>query len=72
MGVNRQLQFAALSAATFAAIGVLAFAWCGQDFVQEAYLHHLRRKDARHSFAMHFYVTYLTECHPKLGVWFGR
>ena len=69
---SAQLQFAVVSASTFAVLGLIAFAWCGRTFVQETYLYHLWRKDPRHSFALHFYIMYLTEGSPAVGAWFGR
>ena len=60
-----QVQFVSVSATIFVLLGLLAYAWCGAEFIQETYLYHLRRKDPRHSFAMHFYSIYLFEAAPQ-------
>ena len=51
--------FGGVSAAVFFALGVACYALHGQRFLDEAFLHHLTRRDPRHNFSPHFYPIYL-------------
>ena len=51
--------FGSASAATFLLLGAACFALHGQKFLDEAFLHHLTRRDHRHNFSPHFYPIYL-------------
>lgn len=57
--VQQGLAFGCPAAAVFLLLG-LGFYWLyGQGFLQEAFLHHMVRKDPRHSFSMYYYPVYL-------------
>ena len=51
--------FGFASGGMFAALGVVCYAAYGQDYLQEAFLHHLTRRDPRHNFSSYFYPIYL-------------
>ncbi|KAF8070903.1 hypothetical protein HT031_000984 [Scenedesmus sp. PABB004] len=51
--------FGGLSGAVFVALGGACFALYGRPFVAEAFLHHLGRRDPRHSFSPYYYPAYL-------------
>jgi phosphatidylinositol glycan class M len=53
------LSFGVISALTFVFLGLFFYNRYGWVFLQEAFLHHLTRKDHRHSFSSHFYPIYL-------------
>ncbi|KAK9824502.1 hypothetical protein WJX72_010922 [[Myrmecia] bisecta] len=55
-----RIHFAAISGGTFFALGALCYAKYGRQFLDEAFLHHARRRDPRHSFSMYFYPVYLS------------
>jgi phosphatidylinositol glycan class M len=54
------LAFGCASGGTFLALGAAFYRLYGHTFLQEAFLHHLTRRDPRHNFSPHFYPTYLT------------
>ena len=54
------LTFGLVSALTFCLLVLIFYKSYGWIFVQEAFLHHLTRKDHRHSFSPHFYPIYLS------------
>jgi phosphatidylinositol glycan class M len=56
----RVRRAAAAAAATFFAAGAAGVAAYGADAVDEAYLFHAARVDARHNFAVAWHATYLT------------
>lgn len=53
------LSFGLISALTFMFLGLFFFDRYGWVFIHESFLHHLTRKDHRHSFSSHFYPIYL-------------
>lgn len=53
------LRFAAVSAAVFLSLGLIFYCRYGWEFLQEAYLYHLTRRDLRHNFSPFFYLQYV-------------
>ncbi|KXZ51747.1 hypothetical protein GPECTOR_11g193 [Gonium pectorale] len=51
--------FGAAAAATFLALGALFYSLYGDEFLREAFVHHLTRKDPRHNFSPYYYPVYL-------------
>ncbi|KAG2490535.1 hypothetical protein HYH03_010929 [Edaphochlamys debaryana] len=51
--------FAATSAAVFLLLGLLFYGLYGREFLNEAFVHHLTRKDPRHNFSPYYYPIYL-------------
>lgn len=41
----------------------------GYEFLYEAYIYHLVRKDTRHNFSLYFYLQYLTAWVKNIGIW---
>jgi phosphatidylinositol glycan class M len=58
-----QLQFVLTSALTFCGLFLACYNLYGHDFVHEAFLYHVTRRDARHNFSVYFYLLYIT---PKI------
>jgi phosphatidylinositol glycan class M len=56
--------FGALSGGVFLALGAAFYRLYGDPFLQEAFLHHLTRKDPRHCFSVHWYSVYLDFMRP--------
>ena len=53
------LEFGGVSGGVFFALGLLFYRLYGEQFLHEAFLHHLGRRDPRHCFAPHWYSVYL-------------
>lgn len=51
--------FGSISGGVFLLLGLLFYQLYGQLFLQEAFLHHLTRKDPRHNFSVYYYPVYL-------------
>lgn len=60
------LAFGLTSALVFLGLNAIFYRLYGQRFLQEAFLHHVTRKDPRHNFSPHFYPVYLSEYSPNL------
>jgi phosphatidylinositol glycan class M len=58
--LKQGLLFGGLSGGTFLGLGALFYSLYGRQFLQEAFLHHVGRKDPRHNFSVYFYHIYLT------------
>ncbi|GLI66742.1 hypothetical protein VaNZ11_010691, partial [Volvox africanus] len=52
--------FGAAAATSFSLLGGLFYKLYGIEFLQEAFLHHLNRKDPRHNFSPYYYPVYLS------------
>jgi phosphatidylinositol glycan class M len=57
--LQQGLAFGCPAAAVFLLLGLGFYQLYGQGFLHEAFLHHLVRKDPRHSFSMYYYPVYL-------------
>jgi phosphatidylinositol glycan class M len=57
--LQQGLAFGCPAAALFFLLGLGFYQLYGQGFLHEAFLHHLVRKDPRHSFSMYYYPVYL-------------
>jgi phosphatidylinositol glycan class M len=57
--LQQGLAFGCPAAAVFLLLGLGFYRLYGQGFLHEAFLHHLVRKDPRHSFSMYYYPVYL-------------
>ncbi|KAF6253603.1 PIG-M-domain-containing protein [Scenedesmus sp. NREL 46B-D3] len=57
--LQQGLAFGCPAAAVFLLLGLGFYQLYGQGFLHEAFLHHLVRKDPRHSFSMYYYSVYL-------------
>jgi phosphatidylinositol glycan class M len=58
--ISEGLKFGVVSAGLFIGLNVVFYHLYGELFLQEAFLHHLTRKDPRHNFSIYFYHVYLT------------
>jgi phosphatidylinositol glycan class M len=58
--IKQGLLFGGVSGGTFLGLGALFYSLYGRQFLQEAFLHHVGRKDPRHNFSVYFYHIYLT------------
>jgi phosphatidylinositol glycan class M len=52
-------RFATALVAVLGALMGLCWAWCGDEFVREAALYHLKRTDTRHNLSPYFYALYI-------------
>ena len=57
--VRPAAAFCLAAAATFAVLGAAFYYLYGNAFLNEAFLHHLGRKDPRHNFSPYYYPIYL-------------
>ncbi|GAB1606374.1 GPI mannosyltransferase 1-like [Argonauta hians] len=57
---SNQIMFALVSVSILAVFTSAFYFIYGWPFLQEAYLHHISRKDTRHNFSLFFYLLYLT------------
>ncbi|EGF78356.1 hypothetical protein BATDEDRAFT_30547 [Batrachochytrium dendrobatidis JAM81] len=55
----RRVEFALISGSTFIALTYVMYILHGDEFINEAYLYHIIRKDHRHNFSLYFYEMYL-------------
>ncbi|KAH6574135.1 hypothetical protein BASA50_010051 [Batrachochytrium salamandrivorans] len=55
----RRVEFAIISGGTFLALTYAMYILHGEEFINEAYLYHVTRKDHRHNFSLYFYEMYL-------------
>ena len=58
--ITQGLKFGVVSGGVFLGLNAIFYHLYGQLFLQEAFLHHLTRKDPRHNFSIYFYHVYLT------------
>ncbi|MFN9899824.1 MAG: hypothetical protein ACK55Z_13750 [bacterium] len=54
------MTFTITSALTFLGLTGLFYLIYGDEFIQEAYLYHITRKDNRHHYSVYFYLIYQT------------
>ena len=57
---KNRLKFTLISASTFLALTAVFYYIYGYEFLYEAYLYHLIRKDNRHNYSAYFYLIYQT------------
>jgi phosphatidylinositol glycan class M len=53
---------------TLGILTVVSYLKYGHQFVQEAHLHHITRRDTRHNFSVYFYMLYLTVEDDDVGI----
>lgn len=69
--IHQGLVVGGISGSVFMALNLFFYRLYGQQFLHEAFLHHLTRKDPRHNFSMYFYHIYLTFLEPFQGAPFA-
>ena len=57
---KNRIMFTVVSAATFFSLNILFYIIYGQEYLNEAWLYHLVRRDHRHNYSVYFYHLYLT------------
>ena len=53
---------------TLGLLSYVCYQFYGIEFVNEAYLHHITRRDTRHNFSVYFYMLYLTVEDDDIGL----
>lgn len=56
-----RVKFALISGAVFFAVSWLCYFQYGHEFIYNAYLYHVTRRDTRHNFSIYFYMLYLIQ-----------
>lgn len=67
--INRaRIRLVIGTVATLASLSYLGYHLYGMEFLDEAYLHHITRRDTRHNFSVYFYMLYLTVEDDDIGL----